>query len=1131
MWELFSTNSDTAGFRLQYMEVLNWGTFHKEIVRIAPEGNNSLLTGANASGKSTFIDALLTLLVPQQRMRFYNQSSGVEKRGDRTEESYVLGHYGNIVKEGTSSSTTQKLREKQDTYSILLASFSSTTQQTVTLFQLRWFSGQDLKRSYGIAYRPLEIAKDFPKFDSRGDWKKYLDAKYNSNKYKSRQVVFFNTPSEYESQLISRLGMRSNALSLFNQMVGVKVLDDLDDFISTHMLEDQDAEKEYKELRDSFFILTEANENIEKAKLQVEWLTPICEHITTLQQATEQGKALVQLQSESVYGFAQKYISLAMEEQAKQAIALEEIKQYNEALQEQYETLDTKRLDLERDIRNDAVGKQIETLKKEKRESLSAKEERMRNAEQYNKIVASLELMTDPDEETFKANKEKAQPLFKEIQAEESLQEEKSRKLTNENEEIVQQIDVLREHIEMLRKNKNNISGREAAIRDEILSAVGATKEEVPFIGELIKVKESEGAWEYAIEKVLHHTALHLVVPPEYYPKINAYVSTHNLKGRIRYYKYEQPAPKIFEQPRKEQHLLLDKIEIKSKHPYFLWVEQLIESQHNFTCVEDLSDFEQFAEMALTPKGLVKYRKGKHEKDDRAVTSGRSSYVLGWENKEKIRELSQEGVRLQEVKKKNDTTLKELQLKREELWRKKIDINNLNEKFPKFDTINWQLYALKIQELETAIEQLEQTNNRIKALQEQFRKVKEEQAALKITLKEVGRKELVIEQTITQITEKKQQHQAILATNPAVDTALFVAKYPHLSELSYANIETHRQAFASALSKQIEQNKQLIGKKEMEITKAIAKFKNPPAAIIEKFKDWSADVYPLPEKIDLILLAEYQHYLDKLKKDNLPKYEKKFRDYLHETTIHKMGSFATFFDKWAEEIYKNIRQLNESLKEINFNTQPDTYIQLVHYSRESKDVTEFKDLLRLARVNINEFSNQEDGRRLHFEQHIAPFIRRLENEQWRKKVLDVRQWFSYKAEESFRETGTKAKTYERMGQLSGGEKAQLTYTILGSALAYQFGMLKDGMQGNSFRFIAIDEAFKAQDEERAYYLITLCRQLHLQLLVVTPSDNIHIVENDIAFVHFVSRAKDKTSHLINMPIEQFKEEREKYFQS
>ena len=91
-----------------------------------------------------------------------------------------------------------------------------------------------------------------------------------------------------------------------------------------------------------------------------------------------------------------------------------------------------------------------------------------------------------------------------------------------------------------------------------------------------------------------------------------------------------------------------------------------------------------------------------------------------------------------------------------------------------------------------------------------------------------------------------------------------------------------------------------------------------------------------------------------------------------------------------------------------------------------------------------------------------------------------------------------------MGQLSGGEKSQLTYTILGSAIAYQFGLTKNGCD-SSFRFIAIDEAFKAQDETKARYLISLCKQLHLQLLVVTPSDNIHIVEDDISFVHYVER--------------------------
>jgi uncharacterized protein YPO0396 len=67
------------------MEVFNWGTFDKNVFRINPQGNNSLLTGANASGKSTYIDALLTLIVPTKKDRFYNQSSGVEKKGDRTE--------------------------------------------------------------------------------------------------------------------------------------------------------------------------------------------------------------------------------------------------------------------------------------------------------------------------------------------------------------------------------------------------------------------------------------------------------------------------------------------------------------------------------------------------------------------------------------------------------------------------------------------------------------------------------------------------------------------------------------------------------------------------------------------------------------------------------------------------------------------------------------------------------------------------------------------------------------------------------------------------------------------------------------------------------------------------------------
>lgn len=236
-----------------------------------------------------------------------------------------------------------------------------------------------------------------------------------------------------------------------------------------------------------------------------------------------------------------------------------------------------------------------------------------------------------------------------------------------------------------------------------------------------------------------------------------------------------------------------------------------------------------------------------------------------------------------------------------------------------------------------------------------------------------------------------------------------------------------------------------------------------------------------------------------------------------------------FFENWDESIRKTINQLNSYLRDIDFNSHPNTYIQLEATRKLNVYAADFRKLLNEAIPNLREVESSIDGRRVHFEQHIEPLMQCLQEEQWRTSVMDVRGWFTYKAVEYFKEDDQKRNTYESMGQLSGGEKAQLTYTILGSAIAYQFGLTKQGLD-SSFRFIAIDEAFRAQDEDKARYLISLCKQLHLQLLVVTPSDNIHIVENDISYVHYVER-KGNTSVLYNMPIGKFKEERAKFIET
>lgn len=61
MEELFDTHPEDfnlAGYRLQYLEVLNWGTFNQVRWQIQPNGQNALLTGDIGSGKSTLVDAL-----------------------------------------------------------------------------------------------------------------------------------------------------------------------------------------------------------------------------------------------------------------------------------------------------------------------------------------------------------------------------------------------------------------------------------------------------------------------------------------------------------------------------------------------------------------------------------------------------------------------------------------------------------------------------------------------------------------------------------------------------------------------------------------------------------------------------------------------------------------------------------------------------------------------------------------------------------------------------------------------------------------------------------------------------------------------------------------------------------------
>ena len=724
----------------------------------------------------------------------------------------------------------------------------------------------------------------------------------------------------------------------------------------------------------------------------------------------------------------------------------------------------------------------------------------------------------------------------------------------NEEEKIGKAIKSNIETLNTLQKNKNNISGRVAEIREMILQEVHAKLEEVPFIGELIRVKDSEKVWENSIEKILHNFALRLVVPEKYYRQVSQFVNGHDLQGRIVYQRYENTISLTSFQFREyNENSLIEKIEFNPKSIYSEWVKDVIIENYNYICVDDLDEFYRYGEKVVTKEGLIKSTHNKHEKDDRPQINRRENYVLGWDNKEKIAAIKEivRGLQDDQKQKVNDireinTKIKEILSKEKpiylildnakihhakiiEIGKRKDCFDDIFKLYTKYEEINWEETARTIQEKKEEKENLEAANSKVKELQKQSQKV---QTALKtledVTIKSKDREIYQIEQ-VELVTANKRlvEAQSILNTTGVVDVSSFEGSNPEVLDINYDNSEERQKSFQSNIKQQEEEKKEEKNKIEREVSALITQFKNPSEEILQKYRDWRSDVHTLPDAQHLHLISEYQKFYEKLKKEDLVRHEQRFNSYLHETLTNQVSSFRMFFVGWEKSIKDTIEMLNKSLKAIDFSTSPSTYIQLVNFKKANTDIAEFRKELEGAIPNIREVDASIDGRRNHFEQKIQPLIQHLRNEQWRKKVMDVRNWYSYRAEEFYKETEQKRNVYESMGQLSGGEKAQLTYTILGSAIAYQFGLTKDGLQSNSLRFIAIDEAFKAQDEDKARYLISLCKQLHLQLLVVTPSDNIHIVEDDISFVHYVERNGNE-SRLFDMPIEIFKEEREKF---
>jgi len=272
---------------------------------------------------------------------------------------------------------------------------------------------------------------------------------------------------------------------------------------------------------------------------------------------------------------------------------------------------------------------------------------------------------------------------------------------------------------------------------------------------------------------------------------------------------------------------------------------------------------------------------------------------------------------------------------------------------------------------------------------------------------------------------------------------------------------------------------------------------------------------------ELRYLESFCKRVERIRHDDLPRYEARFKERLNEKVIQEIGLLNGAFRTEGTEISSKIDLLNQSLRQLEY--RPGTYMQLDPRPVRDPEITVFQTSLRECLAGTFEGTLEADEARY---VRVEKLLRRLREEsRWRDKVTDVRRWFDFAAREIEEATGKERAYYEDSTGQSGGEKAKLAFTILVAAIAYQYDLDPGKPASDRFQFVVVDEMFSKVDDQYSEYALELFRKFGLQLLIVAPLDaKARVTEPYVGcYLHVVKDVLSHRSEIYCMTAREFEE--------
>ncbi len=1058
------------------LEVFNWGPFSgMHCASIDPRG--TAIIGPTGSGKTTLIDALMTLLVEQPR---YNLASTGGHESDRTLISYVRGVLG-----GDGSDGREEVARPTNTITGLCATYEGE-DEPLKLAAVLWAdstsnAAQDLKRRWIFSQADNDELSTWLKLLHEGGARALM-----RHGKETAKLRIFESKRGYLAHTRKFFDVGDNAFTLLNRAAGLKQLNSIDEIFRDLVLEDRSAFDRALEVASEFDNLAGIHKELQIAKAQQETLVPIDLENKKLLKTRDKTQQVLALKKTLPVWFAMAAQKRWQETLATINTELEQCAQKLNA-----ETDLQKATEVKVNTLNETYLKLGGNVVKELENTISAQRERVndirQHANDYQLMTKALGLSDELTDSALQKNKAQLQHQREDYQVQ---RDEKHSDTLSAHSQLREQENLAEETQATLTKVRqrpgSNIPPKFQDFRAELSQQLSLNDDDLPFLAELIEVKAEESGWRGAIERAIGSERLRILVPEQHLSTALQWVNSRNNRLHVRLQKaaVKTAASEFFSDG------FSRKLQFKP-HPLREAAKALIadRDRHCVTSTEQLKNTEH----AMTIEGTMSGRRGQFEKQDqRSLTS---DWMTGFDNKDQLQALA---LQLQEQNKsvehwKAQTRTMQLALKEFDVSLTMID-KLLSMSFASIDLPGAQAI---LQASETRLCDLLAPDSDSSKAKAAYDAEREKLEALVDKMNALTITQAKLEERKSTANTQYEKAQSRVGDGLTEDQQVIASK--HLAIADEISAEDLGDAERTALA-EIEQKLEKLLEKESEMQRRLVGLMN---------KAQQADTGALAETAtELADIPDYLERLRVLNEEALPEKTKRFLDYLNRSSDQGVTQLLSSIAEEVDGIEHRIADLNHTLKKVDF--RQGRFLQLAPQRIKHERLRS----METAQRKLRSAALKEDNGDSHY-RALRELVEILRDAGQNKKhvgaraLLDPRYRLQFFVVEVNRENGDTSPPRTGSQSGSGGEKELMASHILTASLSY--ALCPAEASKPLYGTVVLDEAFSKSSPSAANRIIEALRIFNLHPIFVTPNKEIGLLKKHTRKVICVQRPGTQSS--------------------